>query len=213
MSNLLIRTETPKDYAIVERIVRDSFWNLYVPGCDEHYLTHIMRKHPDFIPELDFVIERNGQVIGNVMYTKAKLTDEAGETMQILTFGPVAIHPDYQRKGYGRKLLEHSFQKAAQLGYDVIVILGSPDNYVGHGFKSCKKYNVCMEDGVFLFAMLLKELTPGVLDGRKWYYQESPVYNIDSTEAQKFDEQFEFKEKKYQPSQEVFYIQSHSVLR
>lgn len=212
MDKLLVRNEVEEDYTTVERIMRDAFWNLYIPGCDEHYLAHIMRKHPDFIPELDFVIELDGQVVGNVMYTKSKLTDESGEKKQILTFGPIGIVPEYQRRGYGKILLEHSFQKAAELGYDVIVIMGSPENYVSRGFKSCKKYNVCAENDVYPFAMLVKELKSGVLDGRRWIYHESPVYHVDSAEAEKFDALFAFKEKKYQPSQEVFYIQSRSVI-
>lgn len=213
MDTVIIRKETEDDFAIVEQIMREAFWNLYVPGCDEHYLTHIMRKHPDFVPELDFVIERNGQIIGTIMYTKAKLVDEFGKSKQVLTFGPISISPQYQRRGYGKTLLEFSFQKAAALGYDAIVICGSPDNYVNHGFKSCKKYNVCLENGVFPFALLVKELKPAVLDEKKWVYHGSSVYQIDGVEAQKFDELFEPKERKYQPSQEVFYIQSHAVLQ
>lgn len=137
--NVIIRKEEQKDWEIVENITREAFYNLYVPGCVEHYLVHIMRKHEDFIPELDFVLERNGQVIGNIMYTKARLIDENGIEKEILTFGPVSILPAYQRMGYGKMLMEHSFQVAMQLGYDVIVIFGSPSNYVSRGFKSCKK--------------------------------------------------------------------------
>ena len=213
MKNLVIRNETESDYTIVEKITRNAFWNLYVPGCDEHYLVHIMRKHEDFIPELDFVAELDGQVIGNVMYTKSKLIDESGEEKQILTFGPICILPEYQREGYGKALLEHSFQRALELGYDVIIIFGNPGNYVSRGFKSCKKYNVCIENDMFPSAMLVKELKAGILDGRKWNYQDSPLYQIDSAKAQSFDEQFEPKEKKYKPSQEEFYIHSNSVIR
>jgi len=129
-----------------------------------------MRTHKDFIPELDFVIEVDGQVIGNIMYTKAKLIDESGVEKEILSFGPVSILPEYQRRGYGKKLIEYSFEKAAALGYDVIVIFGNPGNYVSLGFKSCKKYNVCLENGIYPTAMLVKELKPGTLDGRKWVY-------------------------------------------
>ena len=75
---ITIRNEEQKDWAVVEKITRQAFYNLYVPGCVEHYLVHIMREHEDFIPELDFVLELNGDVIGNIMYTKAKLTDENG---------------------------------------------------------------------------------------------------------------------------------------
>ena len=130
-----IRNERKEDYSIVEEITRKAFYNVYVPGCMEHYLVHVMRDHEDFIPELDFVLERDGQVIGNIMYTKAKLTDENGTEKEILTFGPVSVLPEYQRNGYGKLLINHSCQKAAELGYDVIVILGSPVNYVNCGFQ------------------------------------------------------------------------------
>ena len=121
-----IKNEQKSDYQIVEDITREAFYNMYVPGCMEHYLVHIMRGHEDFIPELDFVLELDGKVIGNIMYTKAKLTDENGEEKEIITFGPVSILPKYERMGYGKLLMEHSFKRAVELGYDTIVIFGSP---------------------------------------------------------------------------------------
>ena len=208
-----IRNEEETDYERVEDITRKSFWNLYVPGCNEHYLVHVMRSHPDFLPELDLVIEADNQIIGNIMYTKTKLIDESGEEKDILTFGPVCILPEYQRKGYGKKLMEYSFEQAAALGYDVIVIFGSPKNYVSHGFKSCKKYNVCLENEIYAAAMMVKELKPDVLDGRKWVYYQSPVFEIDEQEAERFDEGLESLEKKYQPSQEEFFIHSHAIIQ
>ena len=208
-----IRNEEEKDYKRVEEITRKAFWNLYVPGCNEHYLVHVMRSHKDFLKELDLVIEVDDQIIGNIVYTKAKLVDESGTEKEILTFGPVCILPEYQRKGHGKKLMEYSFEKAAALGYDVIVIFGNPNNYVSRGFKSCKKYNVCLENGTYPSAMMVKELKPGILDGRKWVYYDSPVMKIDEQEAEHFDEGFESLEKKYQPSQEEFYIHSHSVIQ
>lgn len=208
-----IRNEKEADYKKVEEITREAFWNLYNPGCIEHYLVHVMRSHEDFLPELDLVLEVDDQIIGNVMYTKAKLVDESGEVKQILTFGPLCIHPDYQRKGYGKMLLEHSFRKVVELGYDVIVIFGNPGNYVNRGFKSCKKYNICMENGTFPSAMLVKELKPEALDNRKWVYYDSPVMAVDEKEAERFDDGLEKKEKKFQPSQEEFYIHSNSILK
>lgn len=208
-----IRNEEETDYERVEEITRKAFWNLYTPGCNEHYLVHVMRSHKDFLPELDFVIEVDNQIIGNIMYTKARLIDEAGEEKNILTFGPVSILPEYQRRGYGKKLLEYSFEQAAALGYDVIVIFGNPGNYVSRGFKSCKKFNVCLEDGTYPTAMLVKELKPNVLDGRKWVYYQSPVYEIDEQEALCFDDALEKMEKKYLPCQEEFYILSNSIIK
>lgn len=211
--NISIRNETKADYRTVEEITRKAFWNLYIPGGIEHYLVHVMRAHEDFMPELDLVIALNQQVIGNIMYTKTTLVDESGDKKKILTFGPVCILPEYQRKGYGKKLIEYSFEKAAALGYEVIVIFGNPGNYVSRGFKSCKKYNVCLENGTFPAAMMVKELKPGALDGRKWIYYESPAFTIDEKEAEVFDGQFEKMEKKVQASQEEFYIHSHSVIQ
>lgn len=209
---IIIRNEEKSDWETVERITREAFYNIYVPGCVEHYLVHIMREHEDFIPELDFVLELNGSVIGNIMYTKAKLFDENGNQKDILTFGPVSILPAYQRMGYGKLLMEHSFQKAAELGYDTIVIFGSPSNYVSRGFKSCKKYNVCIENGKHPAAMMVKELISHVLDGHTWTYQDSPVMAISEEEAKRYDDTLEPMEKKYLPSQDEFYIMSQSFV-
>lgn len=209
---ITIRNEMEADYGIVEEITRRAFYNLYVPGCAEHYLVRIMRGHEDFIPELDLVLELDGKVIANVMYTKARLTDENGTEKEILTFGPVSVAPEHQRSGYGKALLEHSFEKAVSLGYDVIVIFGSPVNYVSRGFKSCKKFNVCLENGKFPAAMMVKELIPQALDGRKWFYRDSPVMAISEEDAQRYDDTLEPMERRCLPSQEEFYIMSHAFI-
>lgn len=210
----IIRRETPKDHRIVEELTREAFWNLSVPGCDEHYFVHTMRTHPDFIPELALVLELNGKIIANVMYTKAALVDEQGGEKPILSFGPVCVHPDFQRMGYGKALLEYSFARAVEMGYDTIVIFGNPDNYVARGFKSCKKYNVCYGDGFYPAALLVKELIPHALDGKAWRYRESTAAAAceDKEAVAAFDAQFPPKEKAWQPSQEAFYIHSHSMI-
>lgn len=208
-----IRNEEPRDYQHVEEITRKAFYNLYIPGGNEHYLVHIMRGHEDFLPELDFVIEKDGTLIGNIMYTKARLIDEAGVEKNILTFGPVCIAQAYQRQGYGKLLLEHSFERARALGYDVIVIFGNPGNYVSRGFVSCKKCNICLSDGTFPTAMMVLELQPGVLDGRKWVYHQSPVFEFDEQAAEHYDETLPPMEKKQLPCQEEFYMLSNSMLR
>lgn len=136
--NITIRPERESDYQQVEDIIRQAFYNLYTPGCTEHYLAHIIRPHPDFLPELDLVLELDGRVVGNIMYTKSTLVDEAGEEKGILTFGPVCIRPGLQRRGYGRLLMEESFRRASAMGYEAVVIFGDPNNYVGRGFQSCK---------------------------------------------------------------------------
>ena len=210
--NIIIRNETPADYRKVEHLIREAFWNQNLPGCDEHYLLHKMRDHQDFIPELDLVLELNGELVGSIVYTKATLVDEQRQKKEILSFGPVGILPQYQRKGLGKTLMEASFAQAVAMGWDTVVIFGNPENYIPRGFKSCKKYNVCLAPGVFPTALLVKELKPGALDGRLWLYQGSSAENLcaDEQEAARFDAGFPTKEKGWQPSQELFFIYSHS---
>lgn len=209
---ITIRKEEEKDYPKVEEIIRKAFWNVYVPGCYEHYLAHIMRAHPDFLPEFDFVLTADDEPIGSIMYTKAKLTAEDGRQKDILTFGPFCILPEHQKKGYGKQLMKHSFAHAQAMGYDTIVIFGAPSNYIGQGFKSCKQYNICSENGTFPAAMLVKELIPGTLDGTKYIYSSSPVFNFDKQAAEHFDSGFKKMEKKKLPSQEEFYILSQAII-
>lgn len=213
-NDCIIRLETPNDYRAVENLTREAFWNQNVYGCDEHYLVHTMRDHADFISELDFVLEKDGEIIGSIMYTRSNLVDENGREKHILTFGPISVLPPYQRQGYGKALIEHSFKAASALGYEAVVIFGNPSNYVARGFKSCRKYNICLEGNVFPTAMLVKELAEGALDGRRWYFYESTFGEACTDEAAvaAFDAAFPPKEKRWQPSQEDFYIHSHSVI-
>lgn len=210
--NITIRPERVSDYQQVEDIIRQAFYNLYTPGCTEHYLAHAIRTHPDFLPELDLVLELDGRVVGNIMYTKSTLVDEAGKEKGILTFGPVCIRPGLQRRGYGRLLMEESFRRASAMGYEAIVIFGDPNNYVGRGFQSCKKHRVHLEDGTYPAAMLVKELEPGTLAGKSWIYRQSPAFVFDEAEARRFDDSLPPMEKKRLPCQEAFEILSSAVL-
>lgn len=211
---MIIRNEKPEDYRVVEEMIKKAFWNLSEPGCNEHYFAHEVRKSKDFLPELDFVIEEDGKIIGHILYVKAKLIAEDGTEKEILSFGPFTIHPDYQRKGYGRKLLNHSFEAAKKLGYDTIAIWGNPENYACYGFKNCKRYNVCLEKDVFPVALMVKVLEENALADKSWKYVESPAHHLDESGFEAFDSSFEQMEKGYQYTQELFYIYSRSnVLR
>lgn len=212
-TNYIIRKETPADYRMVEEMTREAFWNVYVPGCSEHYLTHIMREHKDFISELNLVLELEGEIIATVKYTKSYLKDENGYEKPILSFGPFCVLPKYQRQGYGKALLEYSFDIAKDMGYDVIAIFGDPANYVARGFKSCQKFNVCLEGDIYHSSLIVKELVPDTLDGRKWYCYESPLFdNLPEEEIEEFDKTFPVMEKAWRPSQEIFYIQCRSSI-
>ena len=215
MENIKIRLETPDDYRAVEELTREAFWNVYKPGADEHYFVHMMRSHPDFIPALAFVLEKDGEIIGNIMYTKAWLEDKDGNRKEILSFGPLCVAPKYQRQKLGKMLIEHSFEAARNMGYDVNVIFGNPGNYVSSGFVSCKRKNVSfVVPGNYPTALLVCELVPGALDGKAWMYIPSAAADCCEDEAAvaAFDATFPEKEKKWMPSQEEFYIYSHSSM-
>lgn len=212
-NDYIIRLENENDYREVENLAREAFWNLSNPGCNEHYFINLLRKHEAFIPELDYVLVKDGKIIASVMYSKAKLADEDGNEKDIVSMGPLCVLPEYQRKGYGKALLEFTFGEVEKLGYDTIINFGNPDNYVARGYKSCKKYNVTFFDG-FPAALLVKVLKEDALDGRKWVYKpnnaDAPCDDEEAVEA--FDKQFPPKEKAWQPSQEEFYIHSHSQI-
>ena len=136
-----------------------------------------------------------------------------GRKRRFLHSDLLALLRDTREGATGKMLMEHSFGRAVSLGYDVIVIFGSPANYVSSGFKSCKKFNICLEDGTYPAAMMVRELIPDVLDRRRWIYHDSPVMAISEEEARQYDDSLEKMEKKYLPSQEEFYIMSHSFMK
>ena len=210
--NIILRNEEEKDHRIVEEITREAFWNLYCPGCSEHYLVHKMRNHSDFIGELNFIAEYDGKIVGNIMYTKASLINEKGDKLSIISFGPVSVLPSYQRKGVGSKLIKHTMGIARKNGINAIVILGDPHNYCKHGFKSSKDFNISDETGNYPFGMLALELKEGILKEHKWKYQGSDVYNIDEDAADEYDKNFAIKEKGYNTSQEIFSIAYRAYL-
>ncbi len=128
-------------------MIRDAFRNLYVPGATEHLPAHRMRSHPDFVPELDGIAEIGRRIIGSILYTKVKPIAEDGSECDCLSFSPIAVHPDFQRRGIGRALIETTFEKSRKMGHQRIVIFGHPSNDVGRAFVSCKKMNMCPANG------------------------------------------------------------------
>jgi predicted N-acetyltransferase YhbS len=208
--NIELRLEKASDYAEVERITRDAFWNLHAPGCDEHYLAHAMRSHPDFIADLDYVATVDGKVVGNIMYTRASLVSSSGAAIPIATFGPVSVDPAYQRRGVGTALIDKTVAILRDRDVAAIVIWGNPKNYVRYGFKNCKDYNVSIMENKFPACLLVLELSAGSLGKEFLEYRDSEVYLIDKAAAEAFDLSFEPREKSWCPSQEEFRILSRS---
>jgi putative acetyltransferase len=211
--DVLIRNETENDFHAVEELTREAFWNLYFPGCVEHYLVHQMRNHADFIKALDFVAEYNGKIVGNILYTKAWLLDESGQEMEIASFGPLSVLPKYQRKGIGSALISHSIAAAISMGIQGIVILGDPHNYCKHGFRSSKDLNISDLNGDYPYGMLALELAEGAFAGHAWKYQYSDVFNVNEEGAEDFDKNFPTKGKGYHYSQEIFSIAFRSYVK
>jgi putative acetyltransferase len=210
--NITIRSETENDFREVEELTREAFWNLHAPGCDEHYLVHEMRNHPDFIPDLDFVAILDGRIVGNIMYAKSRLVDKEANVLPTITFGPVSVIPGYQRKGIGSSLIRHSIDKAVSRKHKAIIIEGHPYNYCKHGFKGSKDYNISNAEGKFPLGLLVLELEKGCLDGHAWKFHQSDVYAIDTGAAEMFDKTFEFKKKEYRYTQEEFRIASRAYI-
>ncbi|MDY6968280.1 MAG: N-acetyltransferase [Spirochaetota bacterium] len=206
--NISIRNETGSDHKQVEELTREAFWNLYVPGCDEHYLVHIMRNHPDFIAELDFVAIYENRVIGNIMYSKSYVADKKDLTFKVdtITFGPVSVLPEFQKQGVGSALIKHSINIAKENGYKSIIIQGHPHNYCKHGFKSSKDFGISDSEGKYPYSLLVLELENEIFRGNEWKYYSSDVYDVDQNAVKKFDNHFKTKKKEFQYTQEEFSI-------
>lgn len=210
---ILIKNETEKDYRNVEELTREAFWNLQVQGCDEHYMVHVMRNHPDFIKELDLVAVVDNRVVGNIMYMKSHIVDAAYKKIETLTFGPISVLPEYQRKGIGTLLIETSFKKAREMGYAVVIIAGHPHNYCRHGFKNARDLNISDSEGNHPYGLLVYELTKGFLQGKNYRCHFSEAYKINSEEAEKFDQQFTPKKKEFRYTQEEFSMACRAYLK
>lgn len=207
MNNYSIRVEEESDYSTVESLVRESFWNVYRPGCTEHYILHHLRNCPDFIPELAFVMEVDGKIIGQNVFVKAQITKDDGTAFPILTMGPICIANEYKRKGYGKILLDYSLEKAKVLGYGAVCFEGNIDFYGKSGFDFASKFGIKyhgLPEGMEADFFLCKELKTGYLDGITGVYATPKPYFVaeeNPEDFEAFDAQFPAKEKLKLPGQ------------
>ena len=205
MLSIELRPERPADFRRVEELTRDAFWNHYAPGCDEHYLAHILRDSPDFVPELDYVAVCGGQTVGNIMYTRARILLDRGGERDVLCFGPLAVAPPFQGRGVGSALVERTRDLARELGYAAILILGDPDYYSRFGFVPAERYGVGTAWGAYLISLQALELQSGALADCAGCFQESKSFQLDPVGAAAFDAGFPPREKRSGlPSQERF---------
>lgn len=193
--NITLRLEEINDHRAVEELNREAFWGRNNPGCEEHYLAHQLRKSPGFIPELDFVAEVDGQIVGSVLFSLGAVVSPSGQETQVLNFGPLAILPSYQSKGVGKVLMKHALAKAQELGYKAVVFFGHPDYYPRLGFKRGSDYGITAGDGASFDALMAMELVPGALDGISGCYQEDAACQLDPESTEAFDKTFPPKDK------------------
>ena len=200
----IIRNERKSEYSQVENLTREAFWNVYRPGCLEHYVLHCLREDPAFIPELDFVMEADGKLIGQCIFMHASIKADDGRSVPIVTMGPIGILPEYQRQGYGKALLDYSLDRAAEMGFGAICFEGNIGFYGKSGFNYASEFGIRyhgLQEGEDASFFLCKVLIPGYLTGISGEYATPGGYFVDEQECEEFDRSFPPKEKLKLPGQ------------
>lgn len=201
-----IRLENINDYIEVENLTREAFWNLYRPGCFEHFVLHNLRKSDCFIPELDYVIEENGKIIAHIVYAKAYVKSDNGETFEVGIFGPVSVLPELQGKGYGSKLIQFTLNKAKETGIPLILICGNPAYYPRFGFESASRHGIYYEgldkseEAPFFMVKVIDEEASKKIVGT---YSDPECYQVSEEETDEFDKNFPLKVKEKREGQLV----------
>lgn len=203
-NDCIIRLERKEEYRRVENLVREAFWNVYRPGCSEHYVLNQMRDDPAFVSELDFVMEKDGELIGQNVFVKANIKCDDGTLLPIMAMGPICIAPEYKRQGYGKILLDYTLEKAKEYGCKAVCFEGNIDFYGKSGFTFAREYGIRYHDipeGMDDSFFLCKELEKGYLDGVTGKYAPPGLYMVDDNDVEEFDKGFEYKEKLVLPGQ------------
>ena len=191
--NIIIRNETDKDYRETEIMTREAFWDLYKPGCDEHFVLHNLRKSESFVSELDFVAIHESNIVGNIIYSKAGI--DGNENNGILCMGPLSVMPQYQKKGIGSQLLLHSLDSARKMDFKAVVIFGNPDYYHRFGFRNAAEYNITTSEGVNFEAFMVLELKQDSLKGISGRFTADDAFYSEKNKLEDFDNEFTYKEK------------------
>lgn len=203
-NDCIIRLEKTEEHRETEALVREAFWNVYRPGCLEHYVLNQLRNDEAFVPELNFVMEKDGRLIGQNMFMRAAIKADDGSDLPIMTMGPICISPEFQGQGYGKILLDYSLEKAAELGCGALCFEGNINFYGKSGFTYASEFGIRyhgLPEGADASFFLCKELKKGYLDGINGEYTPPKGYFVDEAEAEEFDKQFPPKEKLKLPTQ------------
>ena len=203
-NDTIIRPEKKEEYREVENLVREAFWNVYRPGCSEHYVIHVLRDDPAFVKELDFVMEKDGVLIGQNMFMRTVINADDGRVIPVLTMGPIGITPEMKRRGYGKQILDYSLEKAAAMGLGAVLFEGNIGFYGHSGFDYARNFGIRYHDlpeGADDSFFLCKELAAGYLDGITGVYQTPQGYYVDDADVEAFDRGFPPKEKLKLPGQ------------
>ena len=196
--NIVIRLEKKEERHEVENLVRESFWNVYRPGCLEHFVLHELRNDADFVPQLDLVMLLDGRIIGQNVFVRAAIKSDSGEDLPIMTMGPICIAPEFKRQGYGKILLDYSLERAKEMGCGAVCFEGSIGFYGKSGFTYASEYGIRyhgLPEGADQSFFLCKELAAGYLEGVTGEYSTPAGYFVDEAAAEEFDKQFPPKEK------------------
>lgn len=203
-NDYIIRLERKDEQREVEFLVREAFWNVYRPGCLEHFVLNQLRNDPAFVKELDFVMEKDGELIGQNIFMHAVIKADDGRDIPIMAMGPICIAPEFKRKGYGKKLLDYSLEKAAEMGAGAVCFEGNIDFYGKSGFTTASSFGIRyhgVPEGEDASFFLCKELKAGYLDGITGVYTPPQGYFVDEAAAEEFDKGFPPKEKLKLPGQ------------
>ena len=203
-NDITIRLETKEDQRTVENLIREAFWNVYRPGCYEHYVMHVLRKDPAFVKELDFVLEKDGRLIGQNMFMRTRIDADDGRAVPVLTMGPICITPELKRQGYGKLLLDATLERAAAMGFGAVLFEGNIDFYGKSGFTFARDFSIRYHDlpeGADDSFFLCRELIPGYLRGVSGVYRTPQGYYVDDADVEAFDRAFPPREKMRLPGQ------------
>ncbi len=201
-----MRNITEKDLYEIELVAKKAFWNLNMPGCDEHYLVHRLWNAPCYIPDISLTATVDDKVVGAILYSKARI-ETGNDSIDILTFGPLCVDPNYQKMGIGKKLLSESMSLAEEKGYKAIFICGVIEYYPKFGFKTADTFGITMPDGSNFDAFMGYEIQKDALKGVTGKFYEAEVFDCDIHDedymkaVDEFDKKFPYMEKKELPHQ------------